>query len=94
MDAMSERPTEAHSEVEISPGTPDDTFASGLQVCFEVLLYLSSRLARLKPGETLEFISTDADADETIPDWCDQRGYTLLSHDVLPDGRRRYLIRK
>jgi TusA-related sulfurtransferase len=74
--------------------SPQDTFVSGLDVCYEVLLYLSSRLARLKPGETLEFITSAARAEEKITDWCEMREYTLLVSELLPDGRRRFLIQK
>lgn len=74
--------------------TPADTFASNLQVCYEILLYLSSRLARLKPGESLEFITGDSEAAEKIPEWCDARGYTLLGSGFAPDGRHRFLIQK
>jgi TusA-related sulfurtransferase len=74
--------------------SPNDTFATGLPVCYELLLYLSSRLARLSPGETLEFITDDPEADDQIPPWCEARNYTLLDSRSLPDGQRRFLIRK
>ncbi len=73
---------------------PDDTFATGLPVCYELLLYLSSRLARLEPGETLEFIADDPEANDQIPPWCEARHYSLLDSETLSDGRRRFLIRK
>lgn len=73
---------------------PDDTFATGLPVCYEILLYLSSRMARLNPGETLEFITNDSEAEGKIPSWCEARDYALLDNQSLPDGRRRFLIRK
>ena len=74
--------------------SPQDTFASGLDICYEVLLYLSSRLARLKPGETLEFITRAARAEEKITSWCEAHEYTLLASELLPDGRHRFLIQK
>lgn len=73
---------------------PHDSFASDLEICYEVLLYLSSRLARLKPGEALEYITGDPEAGEKVPTWCDHRDYTLLESALLPDGRYRFLIRK
>ena len=73
---------------------PRDTFATGLEICYEVLLYLSSRLARLTAGEVLEFITADPEAAEKIPSWCDAREYTLLGSERLPDGRQQFLIRK
>ncbi len=74
--------------------SPQDAFSTGLDVCFEVLLYLSSRLARLKPGETLEFIARDPGAEDKIQSWCDARGYTLQQTERLSDGRQRFLIQK
>jgi TusA-related sulfurtransferase len=71
-----------------------DKFDSNLQVCYEILLYLSSRLARLQPGSVLEFISGDTEAGEKIAAWCDVRGYTLLESGVSADGRTRFLIQK
>jgi TusA-related sulfurtransferase len=73
---------------------PNDSFASNLEICYEVLLYLSGRLARLKPGEVLEYITADPDAFNKISAWCEQRDYTLLEAVALPDGRSRFLIRK
>jgi TusA-related sulfurtransferase len=73
---------------------PGDTFDSNLEICYEILLYLSSRLARLKPGEALEYITGDPEAGEKIPPWCDARGYTLLKSGPTPDGRQRFLIQK
>jgi TusA-related sulfurtransferase len=71
-----------------------DEFASNLQVCFEILLYLSSRLTRLKPGETLAYITSDPEAEDKIQSWCDERGYTLLESGPSEDGRQRFLIQK
>jgi len=82
------------SEASTPADAPHDTFASGLEICYEVLLYLSSRLSRLKPEEIFEFVTSDPDAGEKIPTWCDARGYTLLDNQPLPDGRQRFLIRK
>jgi TusA-related sulfurtransferase len=72
----------------------DDSFATSLEICYEVLLYLSGRLYKLAPGQTLEFISSDPDAGGKIPGWAEARGYDLLEHSALPDGRQRFLIRK
>lgn len=73
---------------------PDDTFDSNLEICYEVLLYLASRITKLQPGDVFEFITGDPAAGEKIPPWCDLRGYTLLESSALPDGRQRFLIRK
>jgi TusA-related sulfurtransferase len=73
---------------------PDDTFTSNIEICYEILLYLSSRLSRLKPGENFEFITGDPTASDKIPPWCDARDYTLISSTILPDGRQRFLIQK
>lgn len=74
--------------------TADDTFDSNLEICYEILLYLSSRLARLAPGERLEFITGDPEAADKIPAWCDLRGYTLLESGPTPDQRQRFVIQK
>lgn len=76
------------------PHTADDRLALDLEICYEVLLYLSSRMARLGPGEVLEFITGDLTADTKLPTWCEMRGYRLLEHSELPDGRWRFLIQK
>lgn len=73
---------------------PNDGFDSTMEICYEILLYLSSRLARLKPGDIFEFTTSDPTAEEKIPSWCDLREYTLLQHETLPDGRQRFLIQK
>ncbi len=82
------------SEASSPADAPRDTFASGLEICYEVLLYLSSRLSRLAPGETLEFVTADPEAKDKISSWCDARGYVLVGDQDLPDGRQRFLIRK
>ncbi len=73
---------------------PQDTFRSDIQVCYEVLLYLSSRLAKLQPGELFAFVTSDPDAADEIEPWCEMHSYTLLSVETLPNSRQRFLIRK
>ena len=73
---------------------PNDRFASNLQICYEILLYLASRMAKLAPGDVFEFITRDPDAIEKIPTWCDTRNFTLCAVDPLPDDRWRFLIQK
>ena len=82
------------AEASTPADAPHDTFASGLEICYEILLYLSSRLNRLRPGEVFEFVTSDPQAGDKIPAWCDVRGYTLLDSQPLPDRRQRFLIRK
>lgn len=76
------------------PDQPDATFDSNMEICYEILLYLSSRLARLAPGDVFAFTSGDPEAPEKIPAWCEARGYTLLESTTLPDGRARFLLRR
>lgn len=71
-----------------------DTFASNLEICYEVLLYLSSRLAKLAAGEVLEYITGDAEAEEKIVAWSEQRDIAVLEHERLADGRWRFLLQK
>ncbi|HLA44148.1 MAG TPA: sulfurtransferase TusA family protein, partial [Aggregatilineales bacterium] len=73
---------------------PADSFSTGLAVCSEVMLYLASRMHRLKPGEVLEFISTDPDAAKELIPWVEMRGYTLLDVQQLEDQQTRFLIRR
>ena len=80
------------SSAQPSSLTPGSTFESNLEICYEVLLFLSSRLARLRPGEILEFITGDPDAHEKIPAWCEIRDYSLLESGYTADGRGRFLI--
>jgi TusA-related sulfurtransferase len=77
---------------QISVNRPDDTFDTNLPVCYEILLYLSSRLARLTPGDTLEFVTGDPTAADKIPPWCDARDYILLEHQTLANSKQRFLI--
>lgn len=74
--------------------TAQDYFASNMEICFEILLYLSSRMGKLKAGETFEFITSDPAAIDKIPLWTEQREFDLLTSELLPDGRYRFLIRK
>lgn len=71
-----------------------DSFTTRLEICYEVLLYLSTRMARLQPGEILEFVTDDPNAGDKIHSWCEERDHALLSSEPLPDDRRRFLIRK
>lgn len=73
---------------------PADTFASNMRVCYEVLLYLASRMAKLQSGDVFEFVTGDSNASEEIPSWCELRGYTLLSAEALSGEQWRFLIRK
>lgn len=73
---------------------PGSHFESDLEICFEVLLYLSSRISKLYSGETFEFVSGDPDATAKVIDWCEARDYPLLSTEILPDGRARFVIQK
>ncbi len=74
--------------------TITDSFTSGLEVCFEILLYLNSRMRHLAPGDCFEFISTDPEARERVAEWCDLRGYCLLSSEAMLENGWRLLIQK
>lgn len=76
---------------------PTDRFSSTMQVCYEILLYLNSRMGKLQPGEVLEFVTTDPGTQDEIPQWCELRGYTLLSVEQIaatPLEQWRYTIQK
>ncbi len=74
--------------------TADDSFCTNLAVCYEVLLYLSSRMAKLKIGQVLEFVTSDPSAAEKVPTWCDLRQFVLVDSYQLADGRQRFLIQR
>ena len=78
------------SETEMSSRI--DSFESNLAVCYEVLLYLSSRLMRLPPGMPFTFITSDPEAAEAIPDWCDARGFSLLESDRQSDNHWKFVL--
>ena len=72
-----------------------NSFATDMLVCYEIRLYLSSRLAKMAVGESFEFLTTDPDAPVAIPEWCEQRGYTLISSELAAnrsDGRSRFVV--
>jgi TusA-related sulfurtransferase len=71
-----------------------DSFAATMDVCYEVLLYLNSRMSKLKPGEVMEFLTPDPNAIDEIPAWCELRGYQFLSVAETESGQWRYLIQK
>jgi TusA-related sulfurtransferase len=91
VQASSEQSTDSGEK---QPQAITDHFASNLEICYEILLYLASRMARLKPGERFEFVTGDVSAVEKIPDWCEMRGYTLLESGPSADGRQRFVIQK
>jgi TusA-related sulfurtransferase len=71
-----------------------DSFDSNLPVCYEILLYLASRMGKLEPGETLEFVTSDPTAADSIPEWTELRGYTLQTAETLDDQRLRFVLQK
>ncbi|MBO9309519.1 MAG: sulfurtransferase TusA family protein [Chloroflexi bacterium] len=71
-----------------------ESFDSNLEICYEVLLYLASRMARLRAGEVFEYLSGDPSAESKIKDWCDARAFRLATCERLPDGRWRFVIEK
>ncbi len=71
-----------------------ETFSTGLEVCYEVLLYVSWLMQKLPEGETLEFIASDPNARNKIEPWIELSGYELVHVEVLQDGKTRFLIRR
>lgn len=71
-----------------------ETFSTNLEVCYEVLLYLSWLMQKLPAGETLEFIASDPNAENEIVEWVAMRGYELVAAKVLEDGKTRFVIRR
>ncbi len=73
---------------------PNDSFSTQLEVCYEIKLYLATLLHRLEPGEVLEFISTDPNAQAELETWAVLRGHELVDIQPLDAQRTRFLIRK
>jgi len=71
-----------------------DHFATGFAVCSEVLLFLASRMLKLKSSEVLEFVATDPHAADAILPWIEMRGYILLEIQELEGNRTRFLIQR
>lgn len=72
----------------------DDRFETDLEVCSEVMLYLSTLMAKLQPGQVLAFTASDPEAERAIVDWAALRGYALLAVEALGDGRTRFFLRR
>ena len=72
----------------------NDSFEMGLEVCTEVLLYLSSRMQTLAQGDVLEFVSSDPNAATQIIPWAEMRAFELLDITQIDDTHTRYLIRR
>jgi TusA-related sulfurtransferase len=73
---------------------PADSFSTGLEVCYEVKLYLTSLMSQLAEGGVLEFISSDPHAVQELKPWAELRGYEILDIQPLDDTRTRFLIRR
>lgn len=73
---------------------PTDHFATDLEVCYEVKLYLAGRMQKLAAEAILEFVSSDPNAAQEIEEWVFLRGHHLLKSEPLPDGSTRFLIQK
>lgn len=74
--------------------TEQHTFATDLEICYEVLLFLASRMAKVAPGDALTFISADPDAAAKVEEWCAYRGFVLEEATVIDAGHTRLVIRK
>lgn len=73
---------------------PKAQFSTQLDVCYEIKLYLASLMHKLAPGDVLEFISTDPNAQYELEEWVTLRGHDLIESQPLDAHRTRFLIRK
>ncbi|MBZ0307240.1 MAG: sulfurtransferase TusA family protein [Anaerolineae bacterium] len=71
-----------------------ETFSTGLEVCYEVLLYVSWLIQKLPEGEILDFTASDPNARNKIEPWAELNEYELVRVEVLQDGKTRFLIRR
>ena len=63
-------------------------------LCPLPVLRLRKALAALPPGATVALVATDPAAVLDVPHFCAEAGHELVASDPLPDGARRYLVRR
>ena len=63
-------------------------------LCPLPVLKLRRVLAPLSPGATVALVATAPAAVLDVPHFCAEGGHELVSSDPLPDGARRYLVRR
>jgi len=63
-------------------------------LCPLPVLRLRRALRGLPPGEIAALDATDPAAVLDVPHFCAEGGHELLSSAPLPDGARRYLVRR
>lgn len=63
-------------------------------LCPLPVLKLRRTLAALAPGTTVAMVATDPAAVLDVPHFCAEAGHQLIASDPLPDGARRYLVRR
>ena len=59
-----------------------------------IIAALRRVLASLPQGATVALVATDPAAVLDVPHFCAEGGHELLSSEPLPDGARRYLVRR
>lgn len=63
-------------------------------LCPLPVLRLRRTLAALPRGATVALVATDPAAVLDVPHFCAQAGHEFLASQLLPDGARRYLVRR
>lgn len=63
-------------------------------LCPLPVLRLRRALQSLAPGDVVALEATDPAAVLDVPHFCAEGGHELLSSLLLPDGARRYLVRR
>ena len=63
-------------------------------LCPLPVLRLRKALAARPAGATVALTATDPAAVLDVPHFCAEGGHTLIASDPLPDGARRYLVRR
>ena len=103
-----EAEAEAEAETDTSPQTsisntteiPSATTEPATELdarhllCPLPVLRLRKALAALPSGATVALVATDPAAVLDVPHFCAQGGHHLLASGPLPDGARRYLVRR
>ena len=107
-EAQVEAEAEAEAETDTSPQTsisntteiPSATTEPATELdarhllCPLPVLRLRKALAALPSGATVALVATDPAAVLDVPHFCAQGGHHLLASGPLPDGARRYLVRR
>lgn len=73
---------------------PNETLDCVGLFCPQPLFQTREAIDALDPGAVLEVLADDPAAEEDLKRFAKRTGHTLLRVEQLPDGVRRFLLRK